>query len=63
VVEAYRNCPVVVEFLQDLVEEITLAHPYKVKVIVAAVNRFLYKFREANYDDGLNEGGYKCIQN
>ena len=53
----------VVEFLQDLVEEITLAHPYKVKVIVAALNRFLYKFREANYDDGLNEGGYKCIQN
>lgn len=45
----------VLEFLQDLVEEITLAHPYKTKVIAAALKRFLYKFREANHDDALNE--------
>jgi len=55
VVEAYGNRSVVLEFLQGLVEEITLAHPYKTKVIAAALNRFLYKVREANYDDALNE--------
>jgi len=36
VVEACRNWPVVVDLLDDLVDEVTLVHPYKVKAIAEA---------------------------